>query len=242
MGSGVVGFNLAPGEAILGDLNPHTIAFYEALRSTPLEEVREYLVREGAELARLGERHYYVVRDRFNREHSPLDLLFLNRTGFNGLMRFNNAGEYNVPFCHRPLRFINLEFLEQVLAQVAFVQERLARFSFVEQSFEKTIALAGAEDFIYCDPPYLERNTNYFNNGWEMDQEEALYEALCASPAPFILSTWYREGEKVNSAIERLWGRFNMVTREHTYMIAADKTKRGKIEEALIYSALTRSK
>jgi len=46
-----------------------------------------------------------TVRDRFNREASPYDFLFLNRACFNGMVRFNRKGGFNVPFCRKPDRF-----------------------------------------------------------------------------------------------------------------------------------------
>ena len=91
MGTGVVAFNLAPKRALLCDTNPHLIAFYQGVSAgeiTP-EIVRNYLEIEGAHLSEKGESHYYAIRDRFNEQHQPLDFLFLNRAGFNGMIRFN---------------------------------------------------------------------------------------------------------------------------------------------------------
>jgi len=107
MGSGVVGFNLTPKKAVFADTNPHLIRFYEAIRTGEIDgfKVRRFLKREGQELARRKADHYYEVRDRFNKNHDPLDFLFLNRSCFNGLIRFNRSGEFNVPFGHKPERF-----------------------------------------------------------------------------------------------------------------------------------------
>lgn len=49
--------------------------------------------------------YYYEVRDRFNESHDPYDFLFLNRSCFNGLMRFNRQHRYNVPYGHNDNRF-----------------------------------------------------------------------------------------------------------------------------------------
>ncbi len=101
MGTGAVAFNVAPHRAILCDSNPHLVNFYSGMVSgeiTP-EVVKEYLIREGALLLSKGEEHYYFIRDRFNSEHSPFDFLFLNRAGFNGMIRFNRKSGFNIPFC-----------------------------------------------------------------------------------------------------------------------------------------------
>jgi len=87
MGTGVVAFNLAPKKALLCDANPHIVNFYSAILDgtiTP-ENARDFLCKEGSELDRKGEQHYYFVRERFNESHSPFDFLFLNRAGYNGM-------------------------------------------------------------------------------------------------------------------------------------------------------------
>lgn len=110
-GTGVVGFNSpVGGDRIVGDSNPHIIRFYNAVLNgevTP-ENMRGYLMHEGELLANADEdgyAHYRLVRDRFNEEHSPFDFIFLSRAGFNGMMRFNRQGGWNIPFCKKPHRF-----------------------------------------------------------------------------------------------------------------------------------------
>ena len=107
MGSGVVGFNIAPERAIFADTNPHIIRFYNQIKSGEITPnvVRTYLEKEGKLLAQEDSAHYYLVRKRFNTEHDPLDFLFLNRSCFNGMIRFNKEYEFNVPYGHKPQRF-----------------------------------------------------------------------------------------------------------------------------------------
>ena len=110
-GTGVVGFNCPiMGAHIVGDTNPHIINFYQKVQNgevTPYT-MRAYLEREGRLLEAADEdgyAHYRLVRDRFNKEHSPYDFIFLSRAGFNGMMRFNKQGCWNIPFCKKPERF-----------------------------------------------------------------------------------------------------------------------------------------
>ena len=120
MGSGVVVFNVLPKRALLADSNPHLINFYEAISVgaiTPAS-TRRHLESQGAELYRSNGEHYYIVRERFNRIHDPLDFLFLNRACFNGLIRFNRKGEFNVPFCRKPNRF-SRSYVTKICNQVS---------------------------------------------------------------------------------------------------------------------------
>ena len=236
MGTGVVAFNLAPKRALLCDTNPHLIRFYQSIANgqiTP-ESVRYYLELEGARLSEKGESHYYEIRARFNQTHEPLDFLFLNRAGFNGMIRFNKKEEYNVPFCRKPQRFARA-YITKITNQILFVSRVLAEKNFVFEctSFEGSISKATAQDIIYCDPPYIGRYADYYN-GWNDEHEKALFQALSGTPAKFILSTWHHNDFRGNPYIESLWRRFRMFTREHFYHVGASENNRNPIMEALI--------
>lgn len=90
MGSAVVGLNISPKNAIFSDLNPHIINFYNKLKEKRIDSrlVRIFLETEGEKLSKLGQDYYYEVRDRFNESFDSLDFLFLNRSCFNGMIRF----------------------------------------------------------------------------------------------------------------------------------------------------------
>ena len=192
MGSGVVGINLAPRRAVFSDTNPHTIALYNAIKAGEITSysVREYLEYEGAQLAKKDDEHYYYIRDRFNEKHDPLDFLFLNRSCFNGMIRFNRYYKFNVPYGHKPERFAKA-YVTKIVNQVKHLETILPEneWEFICCSFEETIAKATPNDFIYCDPPYIGRHVDYYDS-WNEEHEVALRDALFASEAKFMLSTW----------------------------------------------------
>jgi DNA adenine methylase len=236
MGTGVVAFNVAPQRMVLGDTNPHLINFYQAIAEGEITpgSVRRYLAEQGAQLLSEGESHYYAVRKRFNQTHEPLDFLFLNRAGFNGMIRFNRRGEFNVPFCRKPARF-SQAYITKIANQVAFVAKLLQvkSVSFVCQDFVETIEMAAASDIIYCDPPYIGRHVDYYN-GWDEVCERRLYAALAKSPAKFILSTWHHNDYRENEYIHALWHEFQVLTREHFYHVGASEENRGPMVEAIV--------
>jgi DNA adenine methylase len=236
MGTGAVAFNTAPHRAILCDTNPHLINFYCGIASgeiTP-EIVREFLVREGELLLSQGEDHYYFVRDRFNAEHAPLDFLFLNRAGFNGMIRFNRKGGFNIPFCRKPQRFAQA-YVTKITNQVAWASKiiKAKKFIFKCQDFSKTISEATSSDIIYCDPPYIGRHVDYYN-GWDDSHEQQLFDKLSDFDGKFILSTWHHNDYRENEYVKTLWSKYSVLTREHFYHVGGSEKNRNPVIEALV--------
>lgn len=236
MGSGVVGFNLRPNRAVFSDVNPHIINFYNAIKRGEINPsaAREFLEKEGALLKERGEDHYYEVRERFNKKFDPLDMLFLNRACFNGVMRFNKKGEFNVPFGHKPERFAKA-YITKIANQIKYVSQAVSRYDweFICSDFKKTITSASRSDFIYCDPPYAGRHVDYFNS-WSEANEQELYELLNSTPAKFILSTWHSNKYRKNISIEKYASRFTILTREHYYHVGASEKNRNPMLEAIV--------
>ncbi len=241
-GTGVVGLNtVVGGKRIVADTNPHIINFYKGVQNgeiTPYN-MREYLEREGKLLSEAEEDgyvHFRTVKNRFNAEHSPFDFIFLSRAGFNGMMRFNRKGEWNIPFCKKPDRFAQA-YITKICNQIKSADIVLQRYdwTFYNQDFLKTIRQAQKNDLIYCDPPYFGRYVDYYN-GWTEKDEENLFEALSETEAHFILSTWHHNEYRANDMIDRLWGRFNIETQEHFYHTGGHIENRHAMIEALVYN------
>lgn len=179
LGSGAVFFDLCasarldPQAAHLSDDNADLIGTYLRVRDatdsllTALRHLESGHQRE-------GRAHYYRVRDElFNPGrrgwldaggHSasyPVTLaamlIYLNRTGYNGLFRLNAAGEFNVPAGrYETPRIVNVERITSAAALLAQAAVRQARF-------DEALADVRAHDVVYLDPPYapLSRTANF---------------------------------------------------------------------------------
>ncbi len=106
VGTGVVAFNIAPQRAYLCDKNQYIIALYQGIQNGTITShiVQEFLEFHGEKLRQQGAVYYKEMRDKFNENGDPLHFLFLNRSDFNGMIRFNRHGKFNVPFCQKPNR------------------------------------------------------------------------------------------------------------------------------------------
>ena len=241
-GTGVVGLNSpVKGRHIVGDSNPHIINLYNGIKDGIITEynMRTYLEREGQNLENADENgyaYYREVKNRFNRDHSSFDFIFLSRAGFNGMMRFNKRGEWNIPFCQKPNRFAPA-YVSKICNQIAAAERIIKKgeWEFINQNFIDTINRAEAGDIIYCDPPYFGRYVDYYN-GWTEEDEERLYVALVNTPAHFILSTWHHNEFRENEMMNRFWNNFNVATQEHFYHGGGHIENRHPMVEALVYN------
>ena len=221
---------------MLGDANSHLIGFHQAIQRGALtaESAREFLEREGAELLQRGQEHYYQVRERFNADHDPHDFLFLNRSCFNGLMRFNKQGRFNTPFCRKPERF-RAAYITKICNQVDKVADRMRSrdWIFVRADWTDILNEVGPDDFVYADPPYAGRFTDYFNT-WSDADATALENGLKALPCPFLYSMWSENKYRRNERLHDAFADYEIKTFSHFYHLGATESLRNGMTEALV--------
>lgn len=237
-GSCVVALNVQPTRALLTDSNLHIIRLYQEIQRGTMTPAaaKAFLIEEGDKLRTQGEPYYYAVRERFNAHPTSLDFLFLNRSCFNGVMRFNRHGKFNVPYGHKPERFAQA-YVTKITNQIRRIAEVISacEWTFAAADFRQTLAFAQPGDLVYADPPYAGRHVDYFNSWSETDETE-LGNLLKKLPCRFILSTWHSNEFRTNSMIERNWNdpRFRLLTREHFYHVGSTEDLRHPMIEALI--------
>jgi len=236
LGSGVVAFNRLPDRALLADTNPHIIGFYQAIQQGKIDRasVQNFLIHEGEILRQQGSEYYYTVRDRFNQTAAPLDFLFLNRACFNGLMRFNSKGKFNVPFCHKPQRF-SQSYITKISNQVQWVARCMVGkdWEFCVADWQETLQRTQPDDFVYLDPPYIGRHTGYHNQ-WNLEEAEKLAAIAQQLPCGFAASMWLENCHRKNDHIEQHWSNLEIHTHQHYYHVGSHEKLRSAMTEALI--------
>lgn len=238
LGTGVVAFNSNAKKALLSDINPHLINFYKRLQSkeiTPLD-IQSFLYSEGEKLKNADENgasYYKEVRARFNTNFDSLDFLFLSRAGFNGMIRFNKNGNWNIPFCKKPERFARAYVTKIVHQAENCLHKMTLNWQFENKDFRDIILQADENDFIYCDPPYAGRYVDYYS-GWTEKDENDLFELLKNTKAKFILSSWHHNDFRYNENIKKYEKAFNVLTQEHFYFAGAKEKNRNSVVEALV--------
>lgn len=172
---------LRPERALLNDINPHLINFYRWLK-------RGLCLSEPLDNRANDPDVYYRQRARFNaliasaegRQSAEAAALFyyLNRTGYNGLCRFNRRGAFNVPFG----RYKTLNYV----SDFAPYRAAFAGWTFTSADFE-TLPLRH-DDFIYADPPYDVEFTSYSKEPFGWDEQVRMAEWLARHPGPVVIS------------------------------------------------------
>lgn len=236
LGSGVVLFNIEPQEALIADTNKHIIRLYQAIQADEItpQNLRCFLEKEGKILQEKGEEHYYYIRERFNEESSPFDFVFLNRACFNGMMRFNSRGKFNVPFCRKPGRF-SRAYVTKICNQAAWVRKKMygKRWEFVVQDWQDTLQQVKYTDFVYLDPPYNSRHADYYNR-WTDEDADLLALRVKTISSGFAYSTWKQNKYRVNDHLQKHFEEYPILTKEHFYHLGATENLRNAMIEALV--------
>ena len=118
---------------------------------------------------------YYKLREDFNLDKTNYFKLYLLLVyGFNHMLRFNSAGEFNLPVGDVDY---NKNVKQAISNYLAFVRENdISFYCYDFETFLKKIRI-GNDDFIYVDPPYLISNSEY-NKLWNENEEKRLLNVL----------------------------------------------------------------
>jgi DNA adenine methylase len=212
-GGGALFFHLEPNRGSINDVNKRLINNYE-------------------------KSEYYMLRDKFNEGPLPAVedaaiLLYLNKTGFNGLYRVNNKGKYNVPFgTYKNPRVVDEE-------RIITACRLLSNINISSEPFHSVKEQAESGDIVYFDPPYLPVSdtsdfTAYSKTGFGYD-DHVLLKGTCVelheNEVFFVQS---------NSHVQPILDLYNGIDEFNINLVQMNRainsraSKRGQINEILI--------
>lgn len=235
LGSGALYFDIAPRDAVLSDLNNRLTVTYGAIQRnldavlTPLRVYAEMYTKHGAAF-------YYHVRDTIDPD--TMDdhelaawLVFMNKTGFNGVFRVNSDGKYNVPAG----KFANPPTVcdEETLRAAA---EALAPAIIVNSDFRATEERAQPGDLVYLDSPYVPTSetadfTKYTKDGFGLMQQTALRDMALRlkKKGVYVLLS-----NSDTPRVRELYSTFELRQIQRSGGVNSDVEKRHKVTELLI--------
>lgn len=216
VGGGSVFLNSEKHESfLLADVNADLINLYQMLE---VDHIRVCSLAKILFERANSEEAYKELRDEFNNQRMGAPeraaaFLFLNRHCFNGLIRYNRDGFFNVGWGK-----YEAPYFPEI--EIKAFKQKSHKCVFMNADYRRTLALAGENDVVYCDPPYeplpgTAGFTNYAAGGFTWDDQIALAESCVAahqrgakvlisnSTAPRVLDLYERHGFTIHHVSAR---------------------------------------
>jgi len=241
-------------KAFLSDINPDLVNAYKLIQNNPKRLIKKLkLIEENYRNMTDQAQHdyYYEMRNKFNGQPSLFDfneksvnmidkvsnMIFLNRTCYNGLFRQNSKGEFNVPFG----RYMNPTICDE--DNILEVSSSLEGVKIECIDFSRTQRYIKKNTFVYLDPPYRPINdtssfTSYDKNKFsDADQHKlAHYFKEASSKGAFLMlsNSDPKNDNPKDNFFEDLYQGFNFDKVLASRSINCDAKKRGQINELII--------
>ena len=217
---------------VCSDLNSGLIDLWNEIINNP-ERVSSYYNRLWNELnvdedKQRKKDYFATVRERYNKEHNPLDFMFIMRTTTNGMPRYNRDGEFNNSF-HVTRNGIIPETLEKIIYEWSELLNK-NKVEFMACSYDEI--KPKENDFVYLDPPYANTKGMYYGT---IDYDK-LWNWLRNLSCKYALSFDGISGEEDNT-----WNVPQDVYSRHEYLLNGNSSfKRtiGKSNNSIVYESL----
>lgn len=258
LGGGAVFFDIAQRyrikSAFLYDINPELILTYHVIQQNVYQLIEQLntLKNEYNYLDQKNrEKYFYKIRNEFNSTHAKINfskyneswitraaqIIFLNKTCFNGLFRFNRNGEFNVPAGrYKNPKIFDEQNLVQVSELLQIAEIKNAGFETVEQDIAEN-------SFVYFDPPYrpISKTSGFTSySKFKFDDPEqiklaGLFHRLNKKTIRLMLSN--SDPKNINSDdnfFDDIYSNYRISRIQARRMINSDATKRDSINEIVV--------
>lgn len=169
-----VGINVKANMVFYNDTIAEVVDFLQMLYDSDLEDVLSNIDKLilRYELSKTNQDGYLRLRKDYNNDKSPIAFYVLVCYAFNNQIRFNSKGMFNMPFGKNRSSF-NPALREKFCVFVNQLHNKNCKF-FNKDFRELKIDTLKPNDFVYCDPPYLNTIASYNENGGWTESEERL--------------------------------------------------------------------
>lgn len=258
VGGGAVFFDIAQNyeveNAFLYDINDELILTYLVIQKD-VQRLIEFLFRYDKQYKKLSEedrkQYYYEIRENYNLQRFNIDYnkysdnwipraaqtIFLNKTCFNGLFRFNSKGEFNSPMG----KYKNPKILdEQNLLNVSMLLEiatiKKADFTEVRNDMKEA-------SLVYFDPPYRPISktasfTSYSKFNFQDDEQLKLaglfYELDQQGHKLMLSNSDPKNTNPDDDFFETIYSSYNITRVNAKRSINSNGTKRNSIKEIVV--------
>jgi DNA adenine methylase len=165
IGGGALFFHLNPQKAVINDIHPDLVKLYRAIGAGRRLEMKAFMTAH----PNTEEEYYKVRRMPITSDFdSACQFYYLRKTCFRGMLRYNSSGEFNIPYGkYKTINFSDLDSNGH--------EQLLARTTVMSGSFKDVFAQCDTpEHFIFLDPPYDSKFTDYGYCSFGRKEQEEL--------------------------------------------------------------------
>ncbi len=259
IGGGAVFFDIVQKydiqSAYLYDINKELIIAYRVVQKDA-EMLVEFLNDLSKKYKTLTENDrkdfYYKIRADYNNQRVQIgydkysenwipraaQIIFLNKTCYNGLFRFNRSGEFNVPFG----KYKNPKILDEV--NIYNVARVLQSAKIQATDFQACEKIVDEKSFVYFDPPYRPISqtssfTSYSKHEFGDTEQIRLSKFFRKLAKKYAAKLMLSNSDPTNENpddqfFKELYNGFNIHKVNANRMINSNAGKRGQIFELLI--------
>lgn len=161
---GLLHSDISVNNYICSDINSDLINLWNVLINNPKSVINHYRklwkeLNKDSDIDRKRE-YFESIRDRYNKEHNPLDFMFIMRTTTNGMPRYNKDGEFNNSF-HLTRCGIKPNEFEKIINYWSGILKN-KKVKFINCSYTDILPAPTLNDFVYLDPPYVNTKGMYY--------------------------------------------------------------------------------
>lgn len=240
--------NAIPKKAILNDINHYIIDLFQQLQSNKFDFLgfKELLLSAKQKFIKKGTEYYNEIKDDFNNQNNTLfNFLLLCLTSWQRKIELNEIGKWSNGFYydteHTILNVNDPEgiYIYDLIRRLKKVQELIHKTDciFRCEDFRKILQESKENDFVYADPPYINRSIPY---GKKFDEKEMLdlINWSKITQSGYGISNWLKDKERDNEYISK-FDTSKIIQIDHSYSIGYMKDnaeQNNKVIECLILS------
>lgn len=239
VGGGALLFQLKPQDAVINDLNYELVCVYECLKD---KELLKKLIEKLNEHEKNHSKAYFQkirILDRTDqfKNLSKVDIaarmIYLNKSGYNGMYRVNSKGHFNVPMDNSKEKVKLYNFDNLMNIHKYFTNSNIV---ITNGDFEEVVKEAKIGDFVYFDPPYdtyeNQKNfTSYSKQGFSKEDQKRLFEVFnrLSKTGVYVMLSNHN-----TDFIRELYKDYKIDVVLAKRMINSKATQRGPVEEVII--------
>lgn len=240
VGGGANFFYLQPEKAIINDINSEVINCYKIIRDQPEKLIELCQIHK----SKHNQEYYYLIRNLDRHQYfsgllpviRAARFLYLNKTCYNGLVRFNKSMQFNSPIgAYKDPTIIEPDFIREVSEYL-----NNPGIQIEEGDFSESLKTASSGSFGYLDPPYkpISKSSSFVGYSKQGFKDENQIEIKQVCDRLIDRGVQILISNSASDFIYELYqdSRYEIIEIEANRSINSKAGKRGKIKELLIYS------